>query len=231
MRWAEKICRKIKCCRISSSPEAAIWIRRIQVDYSLLRYHKGKIKNHGNLKRAAQRCNIPNPLELSVHDIAQQLEACKKECAFYQEHRKRFRLKHLEHRKRIAEEQDDEEAFKKISAIIQREHQRDFCRRLNFVTGKKRMQSATTIQVEGIDGTISERNMQETVESTIFSEVHEKRYTLAGEAPICNGALFQDFGYTAGTPALRAMLDSTYVAPTDSDNTTKELFTEIAAIQ
>jgi hypothetical protein len=36
------------------------------------------------------------------------------------------------------------------------------------------MQSATTIQVEGIDGTISERNTQETVESTIFSEVHEK---------------------------------------------------------
>ena len=27
MRHAEKLCRKIKCCRISFSPEAAIWIR------------------------------------------------------------------------------------------------------------------------------------------------------------------------------------------------------------
>ncbi len=231
MRRAEKICRKIKCCRIPFLPEAAIWIRRVQVSYSLLRYHKGKIKNHGNLKRAARQCNIPNPLELSVQDIAQRLKACKKECAFYQEHGKRFRQKYLERRKRITEEQDNEEAFKKISTIIQREHQRDFWQRLNFVTGKKRTQSATTIQVEGIDGKISERNTRETVESTILSKVHEKRYTLAGEAPICNGALFQDFGYTAGTPVLRAVLDGTYIAPTDSDNATKELFTEIAAIQ
>jgi hypothetical protein len=93
-----------------------------------------------------------------VQDIAQRLEACKKECALYQGHGKRFRRKHLERQKRIAEEQDNEEAFKKISAIIQREHQMNFWRRLNFVTGKKQTQSATTIQVEGIDGTISDRN-------------------------------------------------------------------------
>ncbi len=53
MRKAEKICRKIKCCQIPFSPEAAIWIRRVQIYSSILRYHKGKIKNHGNLKRAA----------------------------------------------------------------------------------------------------------------------------------------------------------------------------------
>jgi hypothetical protein len=41
---AEKICRKIKCCQIPFSPKAAIWIRRVQVYYSLLRYHKGRIK-------------------------------------------------------------------------------------------------------------------------------------------------------------------------------------------
>jgi hypothetical protein len=33
---AEKICRKIKCRRIPFSPEAAIWIRHVQVHYSLL---------------------------------------------------------------------------------------------------------------------------------------------------------------------------------------------------
>ncbi len=36
MRHAEKICRKIKCCRIPFSPEAAIWIQRVQVYHSLL---------------------------------------------------------------------------------------------------------------------------------------------------------------------------------------------------
>ena len=71
---------------------------------------------------------------------------------------------------------------------------------------------------------------QDAVEQTIFSEIHEKRYTLAGEAPICNGNLFQDFGYTATTPALRAVLDGTYVLPPSSDAATSELFAEISNI-
>jgi hypothetical protein len=44
MHCAEKICQKIKCCRILFLPEASIWIRCIQVDYLLLCYHKRKIK-------------------------------------------------------------------------------------------------------------------------------------------------------------------------------------------
>ena len=58
----------------------------------------------------------------------------------------------MEERKRAAKENNNKEAFASISAIIQREHQRDFWRRLNFVTGKKRTRSATTIQVEGQGG-------------------------------------------------------------------------------
>ncbi len=41
MHHTEKICRKIKSCCIPFSPEAAIWIRQVQVYHSLLRYHKG----------------------------------------------------------------------------------------------------------------------------------------------------------------------------------------------
>jgi hypothetical protein len=63
------------------------------------------------------------------------------------------------------------------------------------------MRSATTVQVEEQGGAFMEPTTQDTVEHTICSEVHEKQYTLAGEAPICNGALFQDFGYTANTTA------------------------------
>ncbi len=44
MCCAEKICQKIKCCRIPFSPGDSIWICRIQVYYSLLHYHKEKIK-------------------------------------------------------------------------------------------------------------------------------------------------------------------------------------------
>ena len=75
-----------------------------------------------------------------------------------------------------------------------------------------------------------ERMTQETVEQGIFSEVHNKQYMLAGEAPICSGDLFKDFGYLANTPASRAVLDGIYKIPTDSDTATAELFAEIAAI-
>ncbi len=54
--------------------------------------------------------------------------------------------------------------------------------------------------------------------------------TLAGEAPICNWELFNQFGYTANTPASKAVLDGTYEAPANSDAATNELFAEIAAI-
>jgi hypothetical protein len=79
MQHAEKICRKIKTCKIPFSPEASIWIRQAQAYYSLLQFHQGKIKNQGNLKRTARRCNIPNPLGLTVAEILERLNACKKE--------------------------------------------------------------------------------------------------------------------------------------------------------
>ena len=223
-------CRKIKSCRIPFSPEASIWIRRVQVYYSLLQYHKGRLKNRGNLKRTARRCNIPHPLSLSVLEIYERLKERKKECLFFQEHVKRFRRRHLNNRLQIAQEEDDEEVFKKISAIIQRELQRNFWRRLNFCTGKKKTRSATSIQVEGEGGTITEHTTREPVEQKIFSEIHNKRYTMAGEALICNGKLFDEFGYIARTEAAQAVLDGTYVAPEGSDQATLDLFAELAEI-
>jgi hypothetical protein len=76
-----------------------------------------------------------------------------------------------------------------------------------------------------------EQTTQETVEQGIFSKVHNKQYTLAGEAPICSGDLFQDFGYLANTPASQAVLDGTYKMPTHSDSATTKLFAEIATIR
>jgi hypothetical protein len=54
---------------------------------------------------------------------------------------------------------------------------------------------------------------------------------MAGEAPICKGDFFKDFGYVVNTPALIAVLDGTYAVPQDSDSATQELFAEIAAIR
>jgi hypothetical protein len=73
---------------------------------------------------------------MSIQEITHRLEACKRECVFYQEHGKQFQQKHLKHWKQIAQDQEDKEAFNKISVIIQQEQQRDFWHKLNYVTGK-----------------------------------------------------------------------------------------------
>jgi hypothetical protein len=97
--------------------------------------------------------------------------------------------------------------------------------------GKKRTRSATSIQVKGEGGAILEHSTQESVKQMIFSEIHNKQYTMAGEGPLCNGECFIKFSYTSNTPALRAVLDRMYVAPQDSDKATQDLFDEIAAIR
>jgi hypothetical protein len=102
---------------------------------------------------------------------------------------------------------------------------------LNYVTGKKQTRSATTVQVEEQSGSVLESTTKDAVEDAIFTEVHDKQYTLAKEAPICSGKLFDNFGYVANTPASRAVLDGMYQAPTNSDSGTKEQFAEIAAIR
>jgi hypothetical protein len=80
-------------------------------------------------------------------------------------------------------------------------------------------------------GVIAEHTTREPVEQTIFSEIHNKRYMMAGEAPICNSKLFNKFGYTANTVAAQAVLDGTYMAPVGSNQATLDLFAEVAEIR
>jgi hypothetical protein len=75
-----------------------------------------------------------------------------------------------------------------------------------------------------------EHTTREPVEQTIFSEIHNKRYTMAGEAPICNGKLFEELGYTTNMPVIRAILDETYITPEGSVQATLDLFVEVANI-
>jgi hypothetical protein len=71
---------------------------------------------------------------------------------------------------------------------------------------------------------------KEAVQGAIFNEVHRKRYNLAEEAPICQGTLRGQFGYTATSPTARTVLDGRYNFPPDTDVATRELFEEIARI-
>jgi hypothetical protein len=101
----------------------------------------------------------------------------------------------------------------------------------NFALGKHiRGRSILAVQVEdGASGVIDNKTEEEVQEAT-FNEVHQKRYNLAEEAPICQGKLRGKFGYTSTSPTTKMVLDGTYNFPPDIDVATRELFEEIAQI-
>jgi hypothetical protein len=138
------------------------------------------------------------PSETIHGKIILQIEECKHERQFYQEHGKQYRLNEC---LCLIQEREDKEAMEKIAAIIQQEKQYSFWQWLNYVMGTTRTRSTTSIQVPAPSGLVTELSMQEPVEDAIFLEVHGMCYTLAKEAPICSGKLFEDFGYVANTPA------------------------------
>jgi hypothetical protein len=87
------------------------------------------------------------------------------------------------------------------------------------------------VQVKDGAGGVLDFNTEEEVQEVIFNEVHRKRYNLAEEAPICQGSLRGQFGYSATSPTARSVLDGTYEFPPEMDAATRELFEEIAHIR
>ena len=95
MKASEKRCRRIKSGLIPFLPESSRWIRRAQVYHSILRYHARKIRNRGNLKRAAKRFGISRPLRMPLAEVRLWLKECKKKCNYFRKHGHRHRRRHL----------------------------------------------------------------------------------------------------------------------------------------
>ncbi len=226
MLHAEKRCRKIRCGLIPFSPESEVWIRRRQTYEKLLGSMCGRVVNHGNLMRAARRCGILNP------QILVRLKVCNDHCDYYCDHGLPYCPRHLQRRAEIAREDGNEEASRQILNMITREHPGECWRRLRHSMGHQNGRSVQSVQVEQDNGEILEYNTQEEVEDIIWSNVHQKRFYLAEEAPIiCQSPLRDEFGYLANTEAARAVLRGTYVPTSEIDTATMELFSSIAEIR
>jgi hypothetical protein len=229
---AEKKCRRIKSGRIPFYPEAALWIRRSQVYRSLIRYHDGLIRNHGNLKRTARRCGIERCFELSVEDILFRLTACIQKCNYYRRNGKHYHRKHLNSCLARARDKDDSDKEREILAVIQREKDWSFWRRINYVMRKARNGSVRRVLVEDdTEGTLMEFTTKEAVEEAIFTNIHRKRFYLAETAPACNGRLCGLFGYNAATVTAERILNGSYDYPDDFDQATREICEECAKIR
>jgi hypothetical protein len=145
---------------------------------------------------------------------------------------KHYRRKHLNDCLARARDKEDSAKEKEILEIIQREKDRSFWRRINWVMGKARNGSVRRVLVENEEeGTLIEHATQETVEDAIFNNIHRKRFFLAEAAPACNGRLRGLFGNNAATVTAKRILNGTYTYPDEFDKATREICEECARIR
>ncbi len=129
-----------------------------------------------------------------------------------------------------AREKDDEEAANQILAIIQREKERKYWRRINYALGKPKGGACFKVQVENPDGTVEEYTGQEELEKAIWDNIHRKRFILAEDAPLCSGAMRGEFGYNAVIHTAASILAGTYVYSEEFDEATKDILQECTRI-
>ena len=170
-------------------------------------------------------------MSLSIEEIFLRLKACVDQCDHFRKNGKYYRRKHLYRQLETAKEREDEEAERQILAIIQREKDKSFWRRLNYARGKPRGGACFKVQVEQAEGTVEEISGKEDLHEAIWENIHRKRFYLAEEAPMCSGPLRGLFGYNSVTPIAKAILQGTCQYPPDFDEATKEILQECALIR
>ena len=231
MASSENTCRKIKSGRIPFSPEAQKWIRRRQVYQSLLSYVIKGTGNRGNLIRSARRSEIAFPMQLTEDQILLRLEVCDDHCEYYRLHGAPYRRRHLLNRADIARADGDEDVANRILDIVRNEKIRHHWRQMKHSMQQQQGRSVQAVQVEQTDGTTMEYTDQAGIEQAIWDNIHRKRFYLAEEAPICQGELRGEFGYSADTAAGRAVMDGSYTPGEEADPATMEIFAELERLR
>ena len=105
--------------KILFSPEASVWIKRLQSWWSLLQFQVRKARNIGNLKQAAGRSNIVNAFQLTPEEIETRMREYKEQCKHFEIHGQVYHTNHLQRRLEVAQSKGDNQAECRILNIIQ----------------------------------------------------------------------------------------------------------------
>jgi hypothetical protein len=152
-------------------------------------------------------------------------------CEYFRKNGHYYRRKHLYSCLEVAKEKEDEEAARQILAIIQREKNKRFWRRMTYALGKPWGGACFRVQVKQGDRTTREYTSQEELQEAIWDNIHRKRFHLAELAPLCQYLLRGTFGYNAICQTSQEILDRTYKFPPEFDAATREILQECALIR
>ena len=140
-----------------------------------MRLHAKRIRNKSTLKRAARRCGICNPLSIPLSEERARLKVCKEKYNYFRKHGQKYRNRHLKVRLKTSQDKGDEQAEKRILAIIQGEKERAHWRRLNYGMRKSYSRSARVVTERTDDGNIVKYEGKKNVEEAIWSKIHNER--------------------------------------------------------
>ena len=109
-------------------------------------------------------------------ELKTRLEVCEERNNYFREHEPRYRKKHLLKRVEIARQEGRDKAATKILAIIQREHDKTFWRKINYTCGKVKGGSPTSAQVprNRSEDQVYEHTNQATIHEAIWANIHYK---------------------------------------------------------
>ena len=90
--------------------------------------------------------------------------------------------------------------------------------------------SARVVTKTRDNDSVEEYEGQEKTKEAIWSSIHDKRFYLSEESPICKGKLRGKFGYQVNTKAGCQVLSGTYAYEESFNKSTKELLEEIPRV-
>ena len=106
---------------------------------------------------------------------------------------------------------------------MSRKRQRSYWSQLNYHTKKPKGRSARVVTEEREGGVIKEHWGKSAIERAIWGGIHNQRFYLGEQAPICKGMMRDAFGYLETTITARQVLEGTYNYPNWFDEATREL--------
>lgn len=225
---AEEGCNQYKNDFLEFSPETNVWIKRRDLYTQLrsinARLEQGKRADITHFARACAVSDIVDPFSLSDQEIGLRIEACKARLRELKSVAPLLRLEHLRACITRAKERGDTKAVIRIRQIIRNEKLRKRWSGVKRATNSRRGGAPTSIRVQSESGD-QQFNTQDEVEEQASRRL-TSRFQLARDAPICNDALFDEFGYLGDTASTRAILEGTYEYPPEMDWHTRLLCEE-----
>jgi hypothetical protein len=88
--------------------------------------------------------------------------------------------------------------------------------------------SVPAVQVETKGEEVVELTSQTEVHKAIWSNIHQQHFYLAEEAPICNGAMREVFGFNVDSEVGKEVLEGMYKYEDGFDEHTKDTLQEAA---